>query len=55
MNINRVALNKEEAIWFGEYTLKMITFMENAGKKDPTILSRTTYKTLDARPDRCSS
>lgn len=46
MNIDRVSLDKEEAIWFGRYVIKMIIFMENAGKKDPTILQRTTYKTL---------
>ncbi len=46
MNIARVSLDKEEAIWFSRYVLKMIIFMETAGKRDPTILLRTTYKTL---------
>ncbi len=46
MNIDRVSLSKEEATWLSRYVLKMIIFMENAGKKDPKILERTTYKVL---------
>ncbi len=46
MNIARVSLDKEEAIWVSRYILKMIEYMQNAGKRDPKILLRTTYKTL---------
>ncbi len=46
MNIDRISLTKKEAQWFGRYVLKMIDFMQNAGKKDPKILERTTFKVL---------
>ncbi len=46
--MNKVTLTREEAQWFSRNVLKMIALLEAQGKKDPTILERTTYRTLKA-------
>lgn len=44
--MNRVQLNKEEALWFSRSILKSIINIEAKARKDPAILKRNTYKTL---------
>jgi hypothetical protein len=44
--MHKVVLDKEEARWFSRNLIKTKTLLEAAGKKDPAILDRTTYRTI---------
>lgn len=52
--MNRVSLSKAEARWFSKNVLSTLRILEAASKKDPEILNRTTYKTLNSLRDRAT-
>jgi hypothetical protein len=48
LKLNRIDLTPSEAAWFSRNILVMLKNMETAAKRDPAILTRTTYKALNS-------
>lgn len=49
--MNKVTLNKQEATWLARNITKTKTLLEAASRKDPQVLERVTYKTINSLQD----